>query len=92
MVDVQFNEEQTEIYRSRRILGDEVVPGMVNALTKTGIVKSGKHAEYVLFGIIGAALLGSGFFLYIAFRSPAAPPASELRMATPPTTPNTLVQ
>lgn len=84
MVDVQFQEEQTEIYRSHRILGEEVVPGMVNALTKTGMVKSGKQAEYILIAVIIVSIVGTVFFMTRALRSPNKPPASELKMATPP--------
>jgi len=66
MSDVQFD-ENLNAFTSRRILGEEVVPGMTKLLLKTGVIKNSKQAEYILIGTIVACLLLTGFVLYRNF-------------------------
>ncbi len=56
MSNVEFDEGTNE-FTSRRILGSEVVPGMVRALEKTGLVKNSNQAKFILVGIILICIL-----------------------------------
>lgn len=51
MPNVQFDETDSGI-TSRKVFGEPAVPGMVNLLTKAGLVKDKKNAKLILIGII----------------------------------------
>ncbi len=51
MSTMQFDESQFKL-RSRRILGEPEVPGMIKVLVTKGVVKTEKQAVSVLLGIV----------------------------------------
>ncbi len=56
MSNVEFD-ENVNTFTSRRILGEEVVPGMVKSLQNMGVVKSPTQAKYILIGIAAASVI-----------------------------------
>lgn len=47
---VTFDEDQSNVFKSRAILGESVQPKMVRLLVKSGLVKDEKKAGYILIG------------------------------------------
>ena len=61
MVTIQFDESQFKL-RSRRILGEPEVPGIIRFLVTKGIVKNENQAVTVLIGLV---LIIGGVSVYI---------------------------
>lgn len=68
MSNVQFD-EGIEKFTSRKILGEEVVPGMVKLLSKTGLAKDRNQAEYILVGTIIISIILTIIILYVTLKS-----------------------
>ena len=73
-MEVQFEEERLNnsyAFRSRKILGEPVRPGLVLWLVKKGIVRSEKRAGYLILALIILCLIISLVIVYRTFRKPA---------------------
>lgn len=69
MSNVEFD-ESSNVFTSRRILGEEIVPGMVKGLQKMGVVKSPAQAKYILVGIaLTSTLLTILILSFFVFRN-----------------------
>ena len=60
MPEVQFDESQFKL-RSRRILGEPEIPGMIKFLVVKGIVKTEKQAVGIMLGVVVTLILISVF-------------------------------
>jgi hypothetical protein len=69
-LELQETDEYGRPFTSRKILGDEQVPMLVNFVLKVGIVKNGHQAYQLLAGV---ALLCFAFMVIILFSAFSSP-------------------
>ena len=65
MANIEFEQVSNE-FTSRRILGEETVPAMEKILTKSGIVRDGRQAKYILQFLI---VILSSITLWLIYRN-----------------------
>ena len=68
---MQFDESQFKI-RSRRLLGEPEIPGMIRFMVTKGIVKTEKQAVGVMLACVGLLIVAS----VVIFRTNSVKPAT----------------